>query len=154
MRKNKKLSRIETRTANLLKLQSKLSGTGLYKFQNNTKGTLSLPKPASDGTHWPLAVGGMFQGDSYFMQFVKTHELTLVEVLPEVTQERNTMTEDKLILDQPAQVTIDGTIEHVVKKTVPIQPPKPLNEVLPQTGSDSAILINEEPLDGVEIILG
>lgn len=61
------------------------------------------------------------------------------------------MTEEKLILDQPDQVTEQGTVEHVSPTTPGVQP---LNE---QPGADPATkpqdtLLNEDPMDGVTII--
>jgi hypothetical protein len=57
---------------------------------------------------------------------------------------------DKLILDQPDCVTQKGKVEHVL-----VQPTKkPLNEVMPQDPSQPGdMLINEDPMDGVEIIM-
>jgi hypothetical protein len=143
----KKPNRYERQKINREKLIQKLSGTGLYTYRNNSHGTLMLPKPANDGRRH-IGVNESFQGDSYFMDFVRRHELILVEDL----SERNTMTE-KLILDQPDQVKTSGAVEHVVQAQQPQQPAKPLNEV----GVDPQkkdVLLTEDPLDGVEIILG
>jgi hypothetical protein len=139
MRKNK----FERQQLNREKLVQSLSGTGLYIYKNNSKGTLMLPKATSDGKRH-IGVNETFQGDSYFMDFVRRHELILVEDI----SERNTMSE-KLILDQPDQVTTVGKVEHVVQPEG-----KPLNEASPPQTPQKDVLLTEDPLDGVEIILG
>lgn len=57
--------------------------------------------------------------------------------------------EQKLILDQPDQVTDTGKVEHIV----PANPAIPLNE---QPGApapkQSERLLNEDPMDGVTIL--
>jgi len=141
-----RVNRFERQQRNREKLKLSLSGTGLYVYRNNSHGTLMLPKPAADGKRH-IGVNETFQGDSYFMDFVKRHELILVEVI----SEGNTMNAEKLILDQPDQVTTKGTVEHVVQP----QPVKPLNETTPHDPTQGKdVLITEDPLDGVEIILG
>jgi hypothetical protein len=139
----KKPNRYERQRLNREKLERNLSGTGLYIYRNNSKGTLMLPKTSTDGKRH-IGVNETFQGDSYFMDFVKRHELILVEDI----SERNTMTE-KLILDQPDQVTTVGKVEHLVQPEA-----KPLNEVSPPQTPQKDVLLTEDPLDGVEIILG
>jgi hypothetical protein len=54
--------------------------------------------------------------------------------------------ENKLILDQPSTVTANGTVEHVVASQT-------INEASPNA-SQKEVLLNETPLDGVEIIIG
>jgi len=139
MKKNK----FERQQLNREKLERSLSGTGLYIYKNNSKGSLMLPKAAADGRRH-IGEGQTFQGDSYFMEFVRRHELILVEDI----SERNTVSE-KLILDQPDQVTTVGKVEHVVEPES-----KPLNEASPQQTPQKDVLLTEDPLDGVEIILG
>ena len=134
-------NRAQKREENKQFLLKKLSGKGLYIYRNNTKGTLMLPKSSADGKK-EIPANGTFRGDDYFMQYVKSHELILVEVL-----ERSNETMEKLILDQPDTVTERGKVEHVT-------PPegKKLNEV-PEEEKQKEVLINDECLDGVEIIL-
>ncbi len=55
--------------------------------------------------------------------------------------------EQKLILDQPNIVKQEGTIEHVL----PVKQ-KPLHEGIPNEEKPD-VLINEDPMSGVEIIL-
>ena len=65
-------------------------------------------------------------------------------------EEVDTMNEsdEKLILDQPDQVTADGTVEHVVKKKTE----QPINESTPDQQSQP-VLLNESPVeDGFVIV--
>jgi hypothetical protein len=60
------------------------------------------------------------------------------------------VTETKLILDQPDKVTHQGTVEHVV-----VDAPKALNEAAPTVKKPQEdVLITEDPMDGVDILLG
>lgn len=144
MKKTKKLSRYEKQKLAKEALKKRLQGTGLYEYRNNTRGDLSLPKPDINGRQI-VPPGQTWKGDSYFMFLVRdTHEATLVEVLKE-----DNMSEEKLILDQPDQITEKGKVEHVV-----IQDDKKINESFPKKEEKKKdTLINENPLDGVEIIL-
>jgi hypothetical protein len=133
--------------------KDKMTGTGLYRFKNNSKGTLMLPKPAQDGRR-QIGEGEEFIGDSYFITFMKK-ELIIVEQLatePEPLEERNIMSE-KLILDQPDTVTVSGTIEQVVRAQQPVPAQLPLIED-DADPTKKNVLINEDPLEGMEIVLG
>ena len=61
------------------------------------------------------------------------------------------MQEQKLIVDQPETVTAEGTVEHVI----PTAGLKPLAEGHPgeEQKAKTDVLLNEDPLTGVEIIL-
>ena len=56
----------------------------------------------------------------------------------------------KLILDQPDTVTAKGTIEHVVDNAVPVQK---INDST-NNKQQPDVLLNEGPIDGLEIIAG
>jgi hypothetical protein len=123
-----------------------LDGIGLYRFRNHSRADLILPKPTNNGRKI-IGPGKEFEGDSYFLKLVKTHQLMLVEVLDTGVEKMN---EETLILDQPQTFTTKGAVEHVVQPQS-----KPLTEQAPQDEQpveDS--LINEDPvdLDGVQII--
>lgn len=60
--------------------------------------------------------------------------------------------ENKLILDQPDMVTERGQVEHVVRQ--PQVPQQPLNDATGDVQKQPEVLLTEDPLDGVEIILG
>ena len=108
--------------------------------------------------------GAEFEGDSYFMSLVPK-EAVLVRVVdvPEkvvreqveeefkqdVEKMKEEVVSEKLILDQPDQVTNEGKVEHVVSNE-----PKPLNEEGAQENEVSKeVLLTEDPLDGVKIIM-
>jgi hypothetical protein len=108
-----------------------------------------LPKPAANGQKY-VRPGDEFQGDSYFMEMVKTNQVRLVRTLITPEQERGTkMNEEKLICDQPDIVTTQGKVEHVV-----VTEKKPLNESgkKQEATSQPEVLINEDPLAGVDIL--
>jgi hypothetical protein len=114
---------------------------------------------------------GEWDGDDYFMQCVRNRDAILVKTItppdaepepvvepvveavepePEVVTEskEEDMTEEKLILNQPDQVTSEGTVEHVVTDQA-----KPLNEApccAPEKPTET--LLTEDPMAGVEII--
>ena len=56
---------------------------------------------------------------------------------------------DKLILDQPDQITNQGKIEHVVADNQ-----KALIKENDASKNEENVLITENPIDGLEIILG
>jgi hypothetical protein len=112
---------------------------------------------------------GEWDGDDYFLQTVRSREAILVktirgpeedepetkeEVVEEVVEESvkeeaTEMTDEKkLILDQPDQVTAEGTVEQVVPKT----DDEPLNEKKLSPREQVETLLTEDPMDGLEIL--
>jgi len=156
----KKMNRIERREFQKRKLEKDLTGDGLYVYENNTNGTLTLPKPTDSGKR-VVAPKEQFQGDSYFMSLVKppNNLLKLVKVITKNLSEtqnktlmESNMNEQKLILDQPDRVTSEGTVEQVVTKQ---QLSQKLNDsVEKKQPPKEEVLLTEDPLDGIEIILG
>jgi hypothetical protein len=148
-----KLSKYEAREYRKKRHENDFKGEGLYVFRNASKADYMLPKPAKNGAK-VIKPGQEFQGDSFFMELVKTNQIRLVKTLITPEQERGLM-EDKLILDQPDTVTTEGKVEHVVVSPTA----KPLNEQeKPCCGScgcsvgSKDVLINEDPMDGVDIL--
>lgn len=135
-----------TKEEKIKNMQANLSGTGLYIYENKTSGHLNLPKPSADGQK-VIPPNGRFKGDSYFMMLVKPPE-RLLRFIEEVKLEETKMNEKKLILDQPDMVTAKGTVEHVVDDNVPVQNFR--DSVDNKQKPD--VLLNEGPIDGVEII--
>jgi len=122
------------------------AGTGMYVFRNRSSvASLELPKPAVDGKKW-VAPGQTWKGDSYFLKMVP-REATLVEAIQ--TEQKEERMADKLILDQPDQITSSGKVEHSV-----IGAEIQINEVgSEETKANSKEkLITEDPLAGVTII--
>jgi hypothetical protein len=121
------------------------SGSGLFLFRNRSKvASLELPKVSADGKKW-IEPGQTWKGDSYFMSLVP-REATLVETLTEQKKEEVKM-QDRLILDQPDQVTTAGKVEHAV-----VQDEVAINEVGPHEAKTKDKLLTEDPLSGVTII--
>lgn len=155
----KKLNRFERRVEQKTKAANSIAGTGLFVYENNTNGHLTLPKPTASGQR-VVGPKEQFQGDSYFMGLVKppNNLLRFVKTivnedhLPKTTSimETTDMNEQKLILDQPDRVTSEGTVEQIVNKQQPIQK---LNDAVAEK-TKQEVLLTEEPMDGVEIILG
>jgi len=128
------------------------AGKGYFLYENNTGGTLMLPKATSSGVKQieapdPRRPGsGRFQGDDYFMSLVRNNMLRLIKTLRTPEQEEETMTEEKLILDQPVTITEAGEVEHVAAD----KPVQKLNETDGEKAPD--VLLNENPMDGIEIM--
>lgn len=162
--KYNKMNRFERKANQKLKLKEALQGEGVYVYENNTRGDLDLPKPTASGKK-SLKVGEQFQGDNYYMRYVPTMLRYIRCIVPagqpeaaaalpaapaQQLNEGTTMSEQKLILNQPDRVTNRGKVEHVVS-----QPQQQLNEGQPKKDAPTPeVLINEDPMDGVEIILG
>ena len=141
-RKANRLERAEQRRQAVAYHQA---GTGMYLFKNKSAvASLELPKPSADGKKW-VEPGQTWKGDSYFLSMVP-REATMVECLLEQTKEETKMPE-KLILDQPDQITSSGKVEHTVD-----QEGLPINEVSPHEAKAKSRLITEDPLAGVTII--
>ena len=156
------MNRIERHDAYKTKLESALFGEGLFEYRNQTKGDLYLQKPAKDGRR-QIPPGGTFQGDSYFKnkegilhtKTIQSVDAARAEKLKENNSilEESTMSEEKLIVDQPEQVTSEGAVEHVKKTPEPV---KPLNEQKPHVEGQQErkdVLLNDAPISGVEILL-
>ena len=165
MRVSPRLNRYERREMQAEKLKQDMGGSGVYIYENNTDGDLKLPKPTESGIR-TVGPRKRFQGDSYFMSWVG-HPMNLLKyietVVPKMTPEEKKAHEKlleenalntqqkQLILDQPDTITTAGKIERVV-----VSPDaKPLNDTTnPVVKQITDVLLNEDPLDGVEIILG
>lgn len=152
-RKHRILRNLEKMNLKNQKREQALQGEGRYIFKNNTSGTLTLPKPASkildkDGNSVTrrdmsfILHNEKFEGDSYFMSMVKSHDLIYVEKC--VTEEE--MPDKKLILDQPDQITEHGKVEHVI-------PDQPVENLTEDQKEEKEVLLTEDPMDGIEIIL-
>ena len=147
-----KFTKEEKKANNKYKLEQALAGAGLYLYENSNNADLTLPKPTESGVR-VIGPKQQFQGNSYYMQLVRTGELRFIKELrspeqEEAMNEEATMNEDQLILDQPDTITEQGKVEHVVNETIPIQP---LHEVEDKEKTD--VLINEEPEDDGFIIV-
>ena len=146
-----------------------VQGDHIYLFENHRNHDLSLPRRSFDGKTL-IPPRGRFKGDEYFLMLQKSGQVRLVssepyiksvpapavvteqkaaekvEVIKENTQET---TMEKLILDQPDRVTVQGHTEHVVKNQ-----PKNLNDNNNTEAKNGEVLLTENPLDGIDIING
>jgi len=154
------ISKYERRELRAAKLEKALHGQGLYVYENNSGGDLILPKATSSG-HKKVGAGQQFQGDDYFMSMVRMNELKLVKTLVTPQQESKMKMEQlekeqeqKLLLDQPDTIKGVGKVEYVVPSDAPLnEAPTPAQPIAGATEQSDEMLINEDPIDGVEIIL-
>jgi len=151
-----KMNRFEKREMKYARLQKDMGGTGLFVYENNTDGELNLPKKTSSGVA-KVGPRQRFQGDSYFKMWVggNINLLRLVEeIQPEEGRkhlsEEKTMSNSKLILDQPDCITKEGKIERVVVD----EKQQKLNDSHNPSQKKPEVLLTEDPLDSVEIIFG
>ncbi len=144
--KYRKFNRIEKKLDRRQKLQDAMKGEGLYVFENTTKSDLLLPKPLISGKRTVVA-GEQFQGDSYYKSLLGSG-LRLIRTITDAKME-SAAVEQKLILDQPDRITHKGQVEHVVEQPTV----KPLHEGQPHKEKQQDVLINEDPMSGIEIIL-
>lgn len=148
--KRKKVNKIERSILRKEKLSQVQSGSGLFLFKNKTNASLQLPKRSSDGKIW-VEANQTWEGDSFFIKMIPK-EAMLVKKIKDPEEEK--MQEEKLILDQPDQITNEGKIEHVVEDEVIINEVK--NKTKRKTKSESNKnkdkLITENPIEGVTII--
>lgn len=144
-RKSNKITKIERTAEKKRIIEHRQHGEGLYLYRNrNSSASLELPKPSNDGRRW-VEPNGTWEGDSYFMSMIP-REAILVRAISEPKKEEIKM-EDRLILDQPDQVTKAGKVEHKLKEELPI------NETAPEASSEEKEkLLTEDPLSGVTII--
>ncbi len=144
---NKKFNKYQRKEHRKTLYEQNMSGTGLYIFENSSRNAeLTLPRPTKTGQRVVLP-GAKFEGDSYYLQMVKSGFLRLIRKIEQEIKEEVNM-EDKLILNQPDTYTDSGKIEHIVQDKKPVQK---LNESDKQPQPE--VLINEAPVsDGFIII--
>ena len=151
---SEKLGKLHAQTQNL-------DTKTLYIFENNKTWDYSLPKKSLCGRKL-IPPKGRFKGDEYFLQFVKSGDIKLVEAIaPKVnpapnvnTINENTQQGDKmekLILDQPDKVTQHGKTESVVVNTNPNQVIKDHNS---SNQPEKDVLLVESPMDGIDLVKG
>lgn len=132
-------SKKEKELQNLAQKKASQVGEGVFLFQNNTMGTLQLPKPPIGQTSNFVAKGATFKGDSYFLKLVRTNDLRF---LGEDTESKMS---EKLIVEQPPTITPAGTVEHLVEN-----PKKKLVE--DQKPATEEILLTEDPSGSIVIV--
>lgn len=146
--KYRKFNKYEKKEVQAAVIREANKGEGLYLYESRLNGDLRLSRPTKSGIR-VIGPKQQFQGDNYYMQFVRTGELRLIKELQSPEQEK-LMNEQKLILDQPDRVTHQGKTEQVVDKATPRQK---LNEKSDEPQPD--VLLNEGPVDdGFVIVTG
>lgn len=133
----------------------------LYIFENHKSNDFDLPKKSLCGKKL-IGPKGTFKGDEYFITFVKTGDLRIKEVLaapvalpkqdPVPVKPLNETTEvkmEKLILDQPDKFTVKGQTEQVVVNQPKMQN---LSEITGESTVQEDVLLNENPMAGIQII--
>jgi hypothetical protein len=144
---NKKVNKIERIQQKKQILQYYQEGFGLYLFRNRSNfASLELPKVSKDGKKW-VQPNETWEGDSYFLSMVPK-EAIMVKVLEEpINESKEKKMEEKLMLDQPDQVTKTGKVEHSVEADLPLTEVGPQEEI-----KNKEKLLTEDPLEGVTII--
>lgn len=134
--RQRRFAHMEKHTQNI---QTYQSGKGKFVYRNTGKNSLELPKACDDGRK-SIPAGGEFTGDNYFDMLVKTGFASVVrEIKEEAIME-------KLLLDQPDTVKVQGTVEHVVVEQ------KPAKVVQETENAHGDVLLTENPMSGLEIL--
>lgn len=114
---NNRMSKYEKRENQKKIAQDAKIGSGIFLYQNRLKTDFSLPKPTLKKKTMVLS-GEEFEGDSYFMQFVKSGELRLVKIItPEnsvISQGENTPEYKANIITATIHTEVRGNAEVVV----------------------------------------
>jgi hypothetical protein len=156
MKRMGKMNKFERTAAFNEKRAAALAGTGVFLFKNNSRADIMLSKPTMEG-YKIIGPGQQFRGDSFFLKQVGNGLALIRDETPKKDEtsknEGKIMAQEKLILDQPETVTTQGKVE-MVKSPVS----QKLNEVQPSvpeeiTAKTEDVLINEDPMAGVEIML-
>ena len=90
-------------------------------------------------------IGERASAVSQYQPAPPVHNVTAEKILEEILIKEENM--QKLILDQPSRVTNEGTVETIVSTDIS------LNEIESINKKNKEVLINEDPMDGIQIIL-
>lgn len=77
---NNRMTRVEKKEFLKKSAQAALAGSGRFLFQNRLSTDFNMPK-AHFGKKTMVRAGETFEGDSYFLQFVRSGELRLVKII-------------------------------------------------------------------------
>lgn len=151
---SRKVNKLERMQQKKQALEYYQNGVGLYVFRNRSSvASLELPKVSKDGKKW-VQPNETWEGDSYYLSMVPK-EAIMVKVLEEpksnecLNENKENKVDEKLILDQPDQVTNSGKVEHSVDNDLPLTETKPQKE---EKNKSKEKLLTEDPLAGVTII--
>ena len=118
--RHSKYNRYERKQIQQEKLAASLAGTGLYVFKNPSRtGTLTLPKPTASGRR-TVGPGEEFQGDSYFMNLVHTHDLLKIRTImtPEQQKADLAVAEAKVLAAAAPAVNLNVVEKNAVEDCV------------------------------------
>ena len=148
---SKKVNKLERIQQKKQALEYYQNGIGLYLFRNRSSiASLDLPKISKDGKKW-VQPNETWEGDSYYLSMVP-REAVIVRVIEEpnstcLNENKENKVEEKLILDQPDQITNTGKVEHSLDADLPLAETNPQEEV-----KKKERLLTEDPMAGVTII--
>lgn len=148
LEEQKRIARYEKITNYKDKVKAYQDGKGSFIYKNNTSGTLILPKVSADGKT-SVEKNETWVGDDYYMSMIPA-EAILVEIIQEKEEKMENVNEEKLILDQPETITERGVVEQIVISPLPKAKKKEVP--LAEEENPVDILLNEDPLAGVEIL--
>lgn len=155
-----KNERAEVKRQNLSVSQA---GSGLFLFKNkNQEATLQLPKQSFDNKKW-VGPNETWKGDSFFLKMIPKEAILVKTIISPDEQKRQEqqkeegkmLNENKLILDQPDQITTEGKIEHSIpsEECIEINENKSKKKkTKSESKSNKEKLLTEDPIAGVTII--
>lgn len=149
--KKAQAERLQERLAQAHQRPSDFTDQITYIFENHRLADYSLPKKSIDGKKI-IPPKGRFHGDEYFISFVKSGDLRLVDTIhpkPKTLNEATGATMEKLILDQPEKFTQEGKTENVVVSKAKTQV---LNDSNLENKKQENVLLVEHPMEGIDII--
>ena len=149
--KKAQAERLQERLAQAHQRPSDFTDQITYIFENHRLADYSLPKKSIDGKKI-IPPKGRFHGDEYFISFVKSGDLRLVDTIhpkPKTLNEATGATMEKLILDQPEKFTQEGKTENVVVSKAKTQV---LNDSNLENKKQENVLLVEHPMEGIGII--
>jgi hypothetical protein len=158
-KREKRVSRLEKTEIAKKILDQKQHGEGLFLFKNKSSfASLDLPKKSHDGKKW-IAPNETWEGDSYFLPMIPKEAILVKTIIdPKQTSQKTEETimlneENKLILDQPDQITENGKVEHVIPdQDAQINEQEQNKKNKSECKNNKNSLLTEDPLAGVTII--
>lgn len=153
MTKRNRQQEMQDRLGKLAQGHAVIEGDTIYTFENHKANDLRLSKKSFDGKLM-IPPRGRFQGDAYFLMFVKSGDARLVDSKPYVRENKEENPMEKLILDQPAKFTTQGQTEQVVVSSTHQEKLVEINGKQQIKVEANDVLLVENPLEGIDIIQG
>lgn len=153
MSKRNRQEEMQNRLSKLAQGHAVIEGDTIYTFQNHKSNDLRLSKKSYDGKLM-IRPKESFQGDAYFLMFVKSGDARLVDSKPYLRESVEDKSMEKLILDQPAKYTAQGQTEQVVVSNPQQQKMNEISGKQDVKVEANDVLLVENPMDGIDIIQG